>query len=286
MGIQRRAGTAALFTGVFFSGCAVVPRTEPEAAVHISKLQAAIKCELAALASQPQYAPFRLQGWNVKSVLDLTVINTVSADGKLVQTIPYSHGPPGPTVAPALGVTSKGTNIAHVEFASSIPDAVRSSGSECDALPNPSGTGMGLAAWAAATLDSISPENHGGLSYTIEFDVVANESARFGYVLTLVSADAGPSASQEGTNRLTVSMSEPTPEPPPVRVRVINWPQQKVETERPQPKAARPSQPSTGKRPPSATRRPSRSPALNDQNLNRLQMLQAPVRLAPGSVTR
>ncbi len=284
---RLRAKAAALVAGLSLSACAVVPHTGPDAALHLSKIQAAIDCELAALASQPRFARFKLRTWNVKSVLDLTVINTIGADGKFIQTIPYAPGPPGPTITSVLGLTSKGTNIAHVEFASSIPDALRSSGGGCDALPNPSETGMGLAAWAAATLDSISPEKHGGLAYTIEFDLVANASARFGYVLSLINIDAGPGATQEKTNRLTVSMSEATPESPPIRVKIISEPKQKSETERPQSRgAAQPDNQSAPKRTSPVARRPIRLPALNDQNLNRIQMLQAPVRIAPGSVTR
>jgi hypothetical protein len=52
--------------------------------------------------------------------------------------------------------------------------------------PDPSQSYLGLAAWIAA-LDQMQPENHGGLSYTVDVDVTASAGARFEFVFSIVT---------------------------------------------------------------------------------------------------
>jgi hypothetical protein len=57
--------------------------------------------------------------------------------------------------------------------------------------PDPSQSYLGLAAWIAA-LDQMQPENHGGLSYTVDVDVTASAGARFEFVYSIVNTvDSG-----------------------------------------------------------------------------------------------
>jgi hypothetical protein len=126
-----------------------------------------IECEIAAAAADPNYSRFKLSTWNVKTGLDLTIIDTAGGDGKASAAIPR---PTLPTISPAAGITGKFTHTGHIDFATSVPDAITRFGKTC-AGPNPSQSNLGLAAWIAATLDRIEPEDHGGLSFTVDVDV-------------------------------------------------------------------------------------------------------------------
>src|SRR5882762_2727940 len=93
--------------GVFLlASCALPPRSLNRDAVEIDSFAGAIACEVAAVARDPDLGrKYGLPDWHVKSQLDLTVINTVGGDGKIVQTIATSTGVP--TITPNLGVTYK-----------------------------------------------------------------------------------------------------------------------------------------------------------------------------------
>jgi hypothetical protein len=265
------------------TSCVLLPRTQEEGAVTISKFQRTIECEIAAVATEPAYAAYNLKSWNVKNALDMTIVNILAADAGGTLTVPSGSGIP--TVSPALSISSKQTSGAHVDFAISVPKAIERYGDECKFGPDPSGTHIGLAAWIASTIDVIEPQNHGGLTYTTEFDVTASAGSKFGYVMTLANVNAGVGASREGTHRLVVAMSQPIPPAGPLPVRVVGNVTVVGGEARPSKMGADTVDPKP-RRAPNLNRGRLVSPALEDPNLNRLQQLQAPVRLAPGSVVR
>lgn len=267
---QRRIlGSVLVF---LVAGCAGVQRTQEEGKVEIQNFARAIECEVAAVARDRRYVGRGLASWNVKSTLDLDVVNTVGADGKIVQVISTSTGTP--TITPAVELSYKNATTAHVEFATIVPAAISKFPTQCDPGPDPSGTHLGLAIWLGSVLDALSPEMLGGLSYTASFDIIVRAGARFGYVLRLFSADAGPEVSRQSSHRLTVTLGPPSPPSPPLKVFVVNMP--------------------GGGPPPGVSSLrgsrqlvwPGRTPALDDPNLNRMIQQQAPVRIAPGSVVR
>lgn len=279
----------AFSTAVFLSSCTLLP-IEQNGAATIDFFKRSIECEIAAVASIPKYDQhFGLRSWNVKSALDLALVTNIGADGKAAVVIPSAILP---SASPSLSVASKKTQVGHLDFATSIPDAVRIYGSTCVFDPgnsDPSGTHLGLAAWIIATLDQIEPKNHGGLTYTVEFDLTVSAESRFGFVFHLTNLDAGIGASREGTHRLTVSMSQPSGKPEPLAVRVVG--PVKVVGGGPKLESIQPES-DTGvetkkpiKRGASVVGR-RQSPALDDPNLNRLLLQQAPVRIAPGSAIR
>lgn len=276
-------------------GCTLLPLDEPNGAANIKSFKDSIACEIAAVATDRHYAHFHLSKWLVKTSLDLTLIDTVGGDGKA--TVPITN-PTLTTISPSAGVTGKFTHTGHLDFAISIPEAIDAFGSECRG-PDPSQTHLGLAAWIAATLDQIEPQNHGGLSYTVDVDVTASAGSRFGFVFSIVNmVDAGFGYSREGVHHLVVTMSEPTPQPPPLAVRVVGA--VKVVEAKPAvppvqtPQGEERMEPAPGGPPPAIVQQrirrrpqlPARNPALEDPNLNRMLQQQAPVRLAPGTVVR
>jgi hypothetical protein len=264
-------------------GCTLLPRTQEQGAVTISSFQRTIECEIAAVANDPAYSAYNLKSWNVKTALDMTIVDIVGADAGGTLTIPSGSGIP--TVSPALSISNKHTSGAHVDFAISIPKAIERYGDDCKFGSDPSGTHIGLAAWIASTVDVIEPQNHGGLTYTTEFDVTASAGSKFGYVMTLANVNAGVGGSREGTHRLVVAMSQPIPQAGPQPVRVVG--PVTIVSDGAQPARAGPDSNGQKARPVAKINRGQLiSPALEDPNLNRLQQLQAPVRLAPGSVLR
>lgn len=287
------------------SGCTLLPIDERHGGATIRFFKDSIECEIAAVAINPRYSEFQLSKWVVKTGLDLTLIDTIGGDGKA--TVPTLN-PTLPTVFPSASLTGKFTHAGHIDFAISIPEAIARYGNDCVG-PDPSQSHLGLAGWIAATLDQVSPQNHGGLSYTVDVDVTANASARFGFVFSIINTvDAGFAYTREGVNHLVVSMSEPAPPPStkPIAVRVVG-PVKVIET-KPAPASGQssdsPQAPAAATAPPTASapasavgpsaprprfrtpQFPPRNPALDDPNLNRLLLQQSPVRLAPGTVVR
>lgn len=287
------------------SGCTLLPIDERHGGATIRFFKESIECEIAAVAIDPRYGEFKLSKWVVKTGLDLTLIETIGGDGKA--TVPTLN-PTLPTVFPSASLSGKFTHAGHIDFAVSIPEAIAKYGNDCVG-PDPSQSHLGLAGWIAATLDQVSPQNHGGLTYTVDVDVTANAGARFGFVFSIINTvDAGFGYTREGVNHLVVSMSEPTPPPStkPIAVRVVG-PVRVIETkpapassqssDSPQAPAATSASPAVsapasavGPAPRQRFRAtpqfPSRNPALDDPNLNRLLQQQSPVRLAPGTVVR
>jgi hypothetical protein len=285
-----RVVVACVLSGCWLTACALPPKSLNRDRVEIDSFASAIACEVAAVAQDPVLGhKYGLINWHVKSALDLTVVNTVGGDGRVVQTIATTSGLG--TVTPSLGASYKQTSIAHVDFATDVREAVSKFDSSCAAGPDPSGTHMGLAAWFASTLQALTPRTLGALSYTVEFDIAANAGVRFGYIIALTSIDAGLLGSTQGVHRMTVTIGPPDaapPPPPPVEVVIVG-------DRRPVPKdanapAGAPAAAPTAARPSVSIRRRSggsgRLPALDDPNLNRLLIQQSPVRLQPGSLTR
>ena len=280
-------------SGLYLSGCTLLPIDRKNGGATIDFFKNSIECEIAAVATDPRYSRFKLSTWLVKTGLDLTIVDTIGADGKA--TVPIAH-PTLPTIMPSAAISGKFTNNGHVDFATSVPKAIEKFGKDCQG-PDPSQSRLGLAGWIAATLDQIEPQNHGGLSYTVDVAVTASAGSRFGFVFSVVNTvDAGFGYSREGVHHLVVTMSEPSPPPPPLAVRVVG-PVRVVETKpaaeqpgapagAPAPGVAAPppspARPSVGTRPPS----PAQNPALQDPNLNRLLQQQSPVRLLPGTLLR
>jgi len=268
-------------------GCTLLPLDERQGAATIQTFKKAIQCEVAAVATEKRYEHFRLPKWFVKTSLDMTLIDTYSGDARasvlLINPILASLTPSG-------SLSGKFTHSGHVDFAISVPEAISAYGESCQG-PDPSQTHLGLAAWVAATLDEIPPEHHGGLSYTVNVDVVANVGSRFGFIFSVVNTvDSGGSLSREGVHHLVVTMAEPTPPPPPLPVRVVGpvsvietKPDKQADHEAGEKKAGR-AAPAEAE--PGEHRRRTRHPALEDPNLNRMLQQQAPVRLAPGTTLR
>jgi hypothetical protein len=273
----------------------LLPLTRENGAASIDFFKNSIECEIAAVATNPDYVRFQLSTWVVKTALDLTLIDTIAGDGKA--TVPLIN-PTLPTIFPAASLSGKFTHTGHIDFAISIQAAIEKYGKICQG-PDPSQSHLGLAAWIAATLDQIRPENHGGLSYTVDVDVTASAGSRFGFVFSIVNTvDSGFTYTREGQHHLVVTMSEPTPPSGPLAVRVVG-PVKVVESKpapgtapRPAPATAPGAEPapspsvSPGPRVRGRPQIRARNPALDDPNLNRLLQQQAPVRLAPGTVVR
>lgn len=266
------------------SGCTLLPIDEQHGGATIDFFRNSIECEIAAVATNPNYARFQLSAWVEKTSLDLTLVDTIGGDGRAIVPI---MNPTLPTIFPAASLSGKLTHSGHVDFAISIPAAIEKYGKVCQG-PDPSQSHLGLSAWIAATLDQIQPQHHGGLSYTVDVEVTASVGSRFGFVFSIANTvDAGFSYSREGQHHLVVTMSEPTPRSGPLAVRVVG-PVRVVES-----KPAADQQPKFAPQASPALTSPSRSPgarvrnpALDDPNLNRLLQQQAPVRLAPGTVLR
>ncbi|MGJ5178605.1 hypothetical protein ACQR16_20440 [Bradyrhizobium oligotrophicum] len=266
-------------------GCTLLPLDEHRGAATIQSFKSAIQCEVAAVASDPRYEHFHLPKWFVKTSLDMTLVDTVSGDAGGVATVVSATLA---TISPSASLNGKFTHSGHVDFAIAVPEAIKIYGETCRG-PDPSQTRLGLAAWIAATLDEIRPEHHGGLSYTVDVDVIASAGTRFGFIFSILNTvNTGGSYSREGVHHLVITMAEPTPMPPPTPVRVVG-PVNVVEAKQAdgeagkKEKAAR-SAPDEGK--PGERRPHTRHPALEDPNLNRMLQQQAPVRLAPGTSLR
>jgi hypothetical protein len=193
--------------------------------------------------------------WDIGSTLDLTLVSRVDADGKLSWAIPVVY-----SLSPSIGGHVQDTITAHVAFSTNLAEVLkRAPPNWC--LPNdpdPSGTGLGLAAWIATTFDAVGKERHGGLSYTKIFELQANGGARFGYVFAPINLDVGASVQGTKTNQLVVAIS---PHSGPQKVIIVGNTIRQV-----------------GK----GSRITSASKTFSNPNLNILLQRQAPLHLLPG----
>jgi hypothetical protein len=251
-------GVAVLIAAAAVSGCTSYPQSAEDGRVQVADITASIECELAAVARK-----HKLTNWGSKSSLDLTLVETVGVDGKVAWTIPVGIW----KATPSAGLSGKKTTIAHLDFATSIEDAmVKQPG--CVLNSDPSETNMGLAGWLEATLLALPDKGasgHGGMSYTREFQVTASLGSRFGYKLHAIDADFGPALGRVDTNRLTVAVAPISSRP--TRVVIVGDERQKgmpnfLPDGSPQPRPRSP-----------------RPRFQDDPTLNRLLLQRAPVRI-------
>lgn len=198
------------------AGCSTFPGSVEEGVVDIKDVTAAIECELAAVAGNPQFANRKIPQWNALADLDLTLARNLSADGKVTVTAPYALATLSAT--PSLSVAGTDTSIAHIEFAPSIGGAMRQFGKSCLGM-DPSETKMGLAVWFESALLAVQPDELAGVTYTKQFEIVVTAGSRFGYTLipvtNSVSLDAGGGGTRDYTNRISVAMTPPSIASPP-----------------------------------------------------------------------
>lgn len=265
----------AFVSACFLGACSTIPRTVEQGEIEINKVTGAIECELAAVAANHHFAKLDIPSWGSKSALDLTVVNSLGADGKVVLTIPSTSA--ATKLTPSLALSGKYSSIAHLDFATSIKEAVKHYGRVCVPGRDPSDTGLGLASWFEATLLALESGSsyHAGMSYTTEFQLTAAPSSRFGYKVLLVDTDVGVGTTHLKTHRLTVAISPP---PPPYRTpRAI--PVYVVDKKKPPlDKDLRPLQIPIS---PPVPRTIRRAPPLDEYNLNRMLQQKAPLQLEP-----
>ena len=256
--------------GVLLSGCAGWLHNPEGGAVEIKKIKDAIDCELAAVAKS-NVAPRDIAKWRAKSTLDMTLVASIGADGSvtyILRTIDPLR------VIPSAALSGRETNVAHVEFATTIAGALASPalvGRPCEPGPDPSGTGMGLAAWFESTLRGVPRGEFAGGTFTTEFEVAGSASARFGWTFTRAVADTGGGGRASHTHRLSVAFNTPYIEPPPTKVLIVGGtPQLAVPESLAAPGAA-----------PRVRVVPSAPPPINDPRLNRQLDNVRPLTLEP-----
>lgn len=246
---------------VLVSSCAGLQTSVREEAIELQNIKAGIECELAAVLREKKNAAWDLSTWDVKSTLDLTVVRTIGADGKVAWVIPAVAAI---KLTPTLGAARKDTRIGHLEFTTNLKELDRTAAPECMTSSNPSETGMGLAAWIDSTLLALSNEkkSHRGLSYTSEFEIAINADTRFGYTITNIDADVGGGVTRVGTNRLSVAIAPPAGDP--AAIPVYNVPNPNVINKNGVMTLVNP---------------PAGSVSRENPNINRMLILRAPVRI-------
>jgi hypothetical protein len=203
------------------SGCSTFPHNVKEGIVEIEQVTAAIECELAAVALDPdqRVREKNIDKWNALTDLDLTLVRSLGADGTATVTGPAGLGIVSGT--PKFGVVGTDTRTGHLQFSTSIKGAKTRYGATCQGY-DPSETRMGLANWFAAALKAVPSDDLAGVTYTKQFEIVATAGARFGYTLipvtNTVSADAGFAGAIDKTNRFSIALAPPDPPKKPIPV--------------------------------------------------------------------
>ncbi len=209
------------------SGCSTFPGTVNEGIVEIAQVTAAIECELAAVALDPDknVREKKIDKWNALTDLDLTLVRSLGADGTATGTAPVGLGVVSGT--PKIGVTGTDTRTGHLQFSTNIKAAKLKYGETCFGY-DPSETRMGLANWFAAALKAVPSDDLAGVTYTKQFEIVATAGARFGYTLTpvtnTVTADAGIAGSFDKTHRFSIALAPPDPPKTPIPVYWVSGP--------------------------------------------------------------
>jgi hypothetical protein len=244
------------------SACAY-PRINEERVVEVHHIVEVVECELRAVRGffPAEANPSVPDVWDIGSTLDLTLVSRVDADGKVSWAIPVVY-----SLSPSIGGHIQDTITAHVAFSTDLGAVLRKDPPNW-CLPNdsdPSGTGLGLAAWVATTFDAVGKDRHGGLSYTKIFELQASGGARFGYVFAPINLDVGASVQGTKTNQLVVAIS---PRSGPQKVIIVGDTTNRV---------------GGGSRLTSATSASSATRTFSNPNLNILLQRQAPLHLLPG----
>lgn len=219
----------AVVCATLLSGCSAFPGSVREGVVEISQVTAAIECELAAVAVDPDpdvrsKAP---ETWGSLTDLDLTLVRSLGGDAAATVTAPVGLGTISAT--PKLGVTGTDTRTGHIQFSTNIVAAKKKYGTTCSGN-DPSETHMGLANWFIAALKAIEKGSLAGVTYTKQFEIVANPAARFGYTLipvtNTVSIDSGIGGSYDRTSRFSVALAPQAVEAPkkPIPVYIVSGP--------------------------------------------------------------
>jgi hypothetical protein len=259
-----RRNLLVLLAGGSIAGCAY-PVINRERFVEVRHIVEVVECELRSVSKYlPAEANQKVPDvWDIGSTLDLTLVSRIDADGKVTWAIPIDY-----SLMPSIGGHAQDTVTAHLEFSTDLA-AVLSKPSPAWCQPNdidPSGTGIGLAAWIETTFKAIDPGSNGGLSYTKLFELQGNAGARFGYILAPINLDVGASVQGTKTNQLVVAIA---PHHGPQKV-IIVGDTRKLGT------ASRLTSGSSS----------SAGKTFSNQNLNTLLQRQAPVRLLPGQTLR
>jgi hypothetical protein len=185
------------------TACASLPRLNSERSVEVKQLKDVVACEIGAAAIKLGPKKFKLGSWDVKSSLDLTLVQQLDADGKLAWIIPVSN-----TLTPSASLTNKNTSIAHIDFVTLVRDAEKLANERGCVTPDASQTGVGLAEWIISSFEA-TKEDNAGLTYTREFEITTVAGPRFGFafVNSPVTGEIGGGLTKIDTNRLTVSIS-------------------------------------------------------------------------------
>jgi hypothetical protein len=260
--MSLRRNFLVLWAGFTLSACAY-PRLNEERVVEVRHLVEVVECELRAVRSffPAEANPGVADVWDIGSTLDLTLVSRVDADGKVAWAIPVVY-----SLSPSVGGHIQDTITAHVAFSTDLAAVLKKDPptwcSPSD--PDPSGTGLGLAAWIATTFNAVGKDRHGGLSYTKIFEIQANAGTRFGYVFAPINLDVGASVQGTKTNQLVVAIS---PRSGPQKVIIVGDTTHRV---------------GAASRLMSAPSATSATKTFSNPNLNILLQRQAPLHLLPG----
>lgn len=206
-----------LLSASAISGCTFLPNLNAARTIEVRQMVDVVSCEVGAAALALGNKEFHEGSWDVKSSLDLTLVQQLDADGKIVWAIPVSNA-----LTPSASVSHKQTSIAHVDFITLVKDAkLFAQTTHCADFPDPSQTGLGLAEWIKTTFKAVGKEDNAGLSYTREFELTAAAGPRFGFgFVTAVTGEVGLGATRIDTHRLTVTVS-PHVEGGPTKVIIV-----------------------------------------------------------------
>lgn len=202
------------------AACSYLPQVNTELRVEVRDIKEVVECEIASAVRALGPSLFEVGAWHVKSTLDVTLVQTIGADGGVA----YLLLPIGTTPTSSLSGGVKRTSTAHVEFITPIEDAIKRHKQTCEAQPDPSdpsGTGLGLAAWIQSTFLAIGKKDHAGLTYAKIFELSAGGGPRYGFnFVGPLAAEVGVAGHLIKTNQLVVSLS-PHAETPPIPVVLV-----------------------------------------------------------------
>ena len=175
------AGVSLLALGA----CAYMPQENLDRQIEISDMKAVVDCEVVAAARTLGPDILKIGKWDVKSGLELTLVEQVSADGRVTWVIPIAN-----SLTPSASVSHKKTSIAHLDFVTIIREAMANPRTNCEPGIDPSGTALGLTSWIVSTFRGVTPNYYGGSSYTSIFELTAGAGGRSGVADTSMAPTA------------------------------------------------------------------------------------------------